>query len=77
MSSHSDNSEFFEYHICVRGHLDSKWSDWFHGFTIEYTANNSVLRGSVPDQATLHGLLAKIRDLGLVLLRVELIDKKI
>lgn len=60
------------YQIRVKGVLDTKWSDWFDGFTITPEANeDTLLDGEVPDQATLHGLLAKIRDLGLTLLSLE------
>jgi len=60
------------YQIRVKGSLDKKWSDWFDGFTITPQANGeTLLAGPVADQCALHGLLAKIRDLGLPLLSVE------
>ena len=60
------------YQIRVKGHLDRKWSDWFDGFTIAAQANDeTLLTGSVADQAALHGLLRKIGDLGLPLLSVK------
>jgi hypothetical protein len=60
------------YRIIVKGTLDRKWSDWFDGFTITPQANDeTLLTGPVADQAALHGLLAKIRDLGLPLLSVK------
>ena len=59
------------YHIRVKGKLDPTWSDWFDGFTITPQGDDkTLLTGSVADQADLHGLLAKIRDLGLPLLAV-------
>jgi hypothetical protein len=59
------------YHIRVAGHLDSHWSAWFDGLTIANEPNGeAVLSGAVADQAALHGLLSKIRDLGLPLLAV-------
>ena len=65
------------YRIQVRGHLGQKWSDWFDGFTITPQANDeTLLIGPVADQAGLHGLLAKIRDLGLPLLSVERVASK-
>jgi hypothetical protein len=65
-----------EYQIRVKGHLDKRWSDWFDGFTITYPSDEeTLLRGRVVDQAALHGMLAKIRDLGLSLLSVERIEK--
>jgi len=63
------------YEIRVRGVLDEKWSDWFDGFTITPQADDeTLLVGPVPDQAALHGLLAKIRDLGLPLLSVKRVE---
>lgn len=60
------------YQIRVRGILDEKWSDWFDGFTIIPQGDEeTLLTGPVADQAALHGLLGKIRDLGLHLLSVE------
>lgn len=60
------------YQITVKGLLDQKWSDWFDGFTITLQrGDETLLTGPVADQAALHGLLAKIRDLGLPLLSVQ------
>lgn len=60
------------YQIRVKGHLDSSWSDWFDGLTISPEANGeTLLSGPVTDQAALHGLLKKVRDLGLPLLLVK------
>jgi len=59
------------YRIRVRGHLDQRWADWFDGFDLEHVGGDTVLRGRVPDQAALHGALAKLRDLGLLILLVE------
>jgi hypothetical protein len=71
----SNGREFDEpavYHIWVKGNLDPRWSDWFDGFTITPQAHDETLMiGSVVDQAALHGLLAKIRDLGLPLLSIQ------
>ena len=59
------------YVITVRGHLDDHWSAWFEGMTITTAANGeTLLAGPVMDQAALHGLLIKIRDLGLPLIAV-------
>jgi hypothetical protein len=63
------------YQIRVKGNLDRKWSDWFDGFTIVPQANDeTLLTGPVADQAALHGLLSKIRDLGLPLLLVRRVE---
>jgi len=60
------------YRIRVRGNLDQRWSDWFDGFCITPQAGDeTLLAGPVADQAALHGLLNKIRDLGLPLLLVK------
>ena len=60
-----------DYVITVRGHLDEHWSAWFEGMTITEAANGeTLLAGPVIDQAALHGLLIKIRDLGLPLIAV-------
>ena len=59
------------YVITIRGHLEQHWSVWFEGLTITNGENGeAVLAGPVADQAALHGLLAKIRDLGLPLIAV-------
>ena len=59
--------------IRVKGQLDEHWSDWFEGLTITHTdQNETVLTGPVVDQAALHGLLAKLRDLGLPIVSVNL-----
>ena len=60
------------YHIRLKGHLDGHWSAWFDNMTISNEANGeAVLHGLLPDQAALHGVLIKIRDLGLPLLAVS------
>jgi hypothetical protein len=61
-----------DYSIRVRGHLDTAWSDWFEGMTITHLeCGETVLRGRVPDQAALHGLIVKVRDLGMPLIAVD------
>jgi hypothetical protein len=60
------------YQIRVKGHLGHRWSDWFEGLTITLEENgDTLLTGLVSDQAALHGLLKKVRDLGLPLLSVN------
>jgi hypothetical protein len=63
------------YEIRVFGKLSSKWSDWFDGFCIEQTNGETLLTGEVADQAALHGVLAKVRDLGLPLLLVRRVSE--
>lgn len=63
------------YQIRVKGHLGPEWSAWFDGLTITNEPNGeAVLAGPVVDQAALHGLLAKVRDLGLPLLSVNRVE---
>ena len=60
------------YQIRVQGALESKWADWFDGFTITPDGKGeTTLTGRVTDQAELHGLLTRIRDLGLPLISVQ------
>ena len=69
------NNEQAVYQIRVKGILDERRSDWFDGLAITPQANgDTLLTGPVRDQAALHGLLAKIRDMGLVLLSVRRVD---
>ncbi len=59
------------YQITIKGHLDNRWADWFEGLTITLEDNGeTLLTGPVVDQAALHGLLRKVRDLGVPLLSV-------
>ena len=62
------------YRIRLKGHLSQKWSGWFEQMVISTEGSDTVLTGSVADQAALHGLLARIRDLNLTLLSVEYIE---
>ena len=61
-----------DYAITVQGHLDAHWSAWFDDLTITNGPNGeAVLAGPLRDQAALHGVLAKLRDLGLALIAVQ------
>jgi hypothetical protein len=72
MSQSTGRDEQVVYQIRVRGMLDSGWSDWFDGLTLCPEANgDTVLTGPVRDQSALHGLLSRIRDLGLPLLSLN------
>jgi hypothetical protein len=63
------------YQIVVKGHLDSEWSEWFDGFNITLMDNGeTILTGPIVDQTALHGVLIKIRDLGLPLLSLARIE---
>ena len=71
----STSPEALVYEIRVRGHLSAQWHNWFDGMTIELEADGtSRLYGSLADQAALHGLLRKVRDLGLPLISVTAIQ---
>lgn len=63
------------YELRIQGHLDQHWSTWFGGLTLtRETDGTTTLRGPVTDQSELHGLLAKIRDLGAPLISVAPIN---
>jgi hypothetical protein len=67
-----DKSNMTRYEIKVNGYLDKGWSEWFNGMDILNTpGGDTALCGEVVDQAALHGLLMKIRDLGLTLVSVR------
>ncbi|HYI56274.1 MAG TPA: hypothetical protein VEX57_20070 [Microlunatus sp.] len=63
------------YQLRVAGRLDQHWSAWFGGLTVTHEDDGSTsLTGAVTDQAELHGLLTKIRDLGVTLISVTVVD---
>ena len=70
MESEHDRHEVYQ--IVVNGHLDSEWSEWFDGLTITpMDSGETILTGLIVDQTALHGVLIKIRDLGLPLLSLK------
>jgi hypothetical protein len=63
------------YEIRIRGHLGSRWATWFDGMTLTTNSDGTtVIEGPVVDQAALHGLLRKLRDIGLPLLSLTQVD---
>ena len=72
INSESDPGQPLVYQIRIKGHLGREWTDWFGGLTITLEDNGeTLLTGPVVDQAALHGLLRKVRDLGMPLLSVS------
>lgn len=63
------------YRLTLKGHLESDWSEWFDGLTITSADNGeTILTGPIADQTALHGVLIKIRDMGLPLLALTRLD---
>ena len=74
-ASPQDHYEPGIYEIRIKGHLDAKWADRFEGLTITLEEDgNTLLTGPVVDQAALHGLLKKVRDLGMPLVSVSPVE---
>lgn len=72
LSPKRDSGGTTVYQIRLEGHLGQQWTDWFDGLTITCDDNGeTVLTGPVADQAALHGLLRKVRDLGIALVSVH------
>ena len=65
-----------DYQIIVKGQLRSRWSDWFEGMTIEAEGVVTIIKGKVLGQSALHGLLVRIRDLGLPLISVKRVESE-
>jgi hypothetical protein len=59
------------YEIQVKGYLDARWNELFEGMSIDWRDNVTTISGEVADQAALHGLLARVRDYGLVLISIK------
>ncbi len=70
--STDERHEAKRYQIRLKGHLDSRWAEWFGGMSLTQASDGTtVLVGPVADQAALHGLLQKLRDLGMTLISVS------
>ena len=75
LNSKTDPAEPIVFQIRIKGHLGSEWADWFGGMTITLQDNGDMLlTGPVVDQAALHGLLKRVRDLGMLLLSVNRVE---
>src|SRR5687768_4144196 len=75
--STEDHHEPGLYEIRIKGHLEQRWANWFEGLSITLVeSGDTLLTGPVVDQAALHGLLRKVRDLGLPLVSVIQVDPK-
>ena len=71
MNTMSTADEAGRYEIRLQGHLHIRWTNWFDGLTLTtHSDGTTILRGVVADQAALHGLLTKVRDIGLPLISV-------
>jgi hypothetical protein len=71
INSESEKAQSMVYQITIKGHLGREWTDWFGGLTITLENNGkTLLTGPVVDQAALHGVLKRVRDLGMPLLSV-------
>ncbi len=67
----TEHDEPGRYEIRIKGHLDDRWADWLEGLTFTHESDGTThLAGPVVDQAALHGLLKKVRDLGMPLLSI-------
>ncbi len=74
-TSTGDHPDAGWYEIRLTGHLGPRWAAWFDGLTVRETSDGTtVITGHLADQAALHGVLSRIRDLGLGLLSVNRID---
>ncbi len=63
-----------QYEIRVKGALDARWQTWFEGMIITASDDETIISGTVADQAALHSLLTRVRDLGLPLIAVNQIE---
>ena len=69
------HSEAGRYEIRIKGRLDSRWTSWFDGLTVTPEGDGTTLiHGQIVDQAALHGLLQKVRDMGVPLVSVEHVE---
>lgn len=68
----TEHDEPGRYEIRIKGHLDDRWAEWLEGLTFTHASDGTtLLEGPLTDQAALHGVLNKIRDLGLPIISVQ------
>ncbi len=73
----NDSNRPMVYEIRLKGHLGSQWQEWLMGLTIRLEEDgDTLLAGTVVDQAALHGILKKVRDLGIPLLAVNVVESE-
>jgi hypothetical protein len=70
----SDPQSHARYEIRLEGTLDERWTAWFEGLQVTTEGSQTVISGPLPDQPALHGVLIKVRDLGLCLISVRRLD---
>ena len=76
MQAH-DTANSVQYDIRVKGHLDARWTAWFGGLTLTNENDGTTrIHGPVVDQAALHGVLQKLRDIGMPLISVTQVDRQ-
>ena len=67
-----------QFAICIKGHLDQRWADWLEGLTLTQDSDGTtLLEGPLADQAALHGVLNKLRDLGLPIISVQTLNAQV
>ena len=75
INSENEKTQPLVYQIRIKGHLGREWTDWFGGLTLTLEDNGeTLLTGPVVDQAALHGVLRKVRDIGMPLLSVSRVE---
>jgi hypothetical protein len=74
LDPHADSSQPMAYQIRITGQLDARWADWFEGLAITLDGSDTLITGPIVDQAALHGLLKRVRDLGMPLVSVRPVE---